>query len=74
MCGLRHVQIWLPITFKQIQHLVNLIIDITAMGFGKSHNNFGVLLSMHGWVMTVRGLGCGISNNMVLKLPALKYL
>ena len=29
----------------------------TAKGFGKSHTNFGVLLSMHAWVMTVGGGG-----------------
>ena len=28
------------------------------MDFGKPHTNFGVLLSMHAWVMTISNLGC----------------
>ena len=40
------------------QRIVNLFMDITAKGFGKPHTNFGVLLSMHAWVMTVSKLGC----------------
>ena len=38
------------------QYLVNLFIDITAMGLGKSHTNFGVLLAKHGLVITVGSL------------------
>ena len=35
-----------PYNFSTTQHLVNLVMDITAKGFGKSHSNFGVLLSV----------------------------
>ena len=41
-----------------LQHLVNLIHDVTAMGFGNPHNEFGVLLPMHGCVMTLSNIEC----------------
>ena len=40
------------------------MIDTTAIGFAKSHTNFGVLLSIHRWVMTVGGLWVQIFDDL----------
>ena len=57
MCGFRCVQNLVPYSFSTPQNFVNLIHAYLSQGFGNSHTKFGVLLSMHAWVMTVSNFG-----------------
>ena len=55
---LRYVLKTVPYNFSTQQHLVHPINRYHSKGFGNSQTKFGVLSSMHVWVMTVSNLGC----------------
>ena len=61
---LRRLKNIAPYNFSTHQPIVNLFMDITANGFGKPHTNFGVLLSMYVWVMTVSNMGCWFFSDL----------
>ena len=48
--------------FKWFVEYLYRLINITVIGFGKSHTNFVLLLPMHGWIL-LRVWGCRLLSD-----------
>ena len=73
MVVFRRVQNTAPYNSSTPMHSKSTLIHIIPMDFGNPHTNFGVLLSMHVWVMSFKlGLHFCSSDLMLVHVSSKK--